>query len=289
MFEQEKQKLKSLFDEEVCHILREANAVLAGGALTSIFTGKEINDLDIYFKTKEGFSHLIRSVYDANTGINIGMKGGRIAHYTDRSILINSYNQEIQLIGMTTYNSVWNIFDSFDFTINMCAYDFRTEEFIMHKDFLKHNAQRFLCFNEKTTFPLVSALRVDKYRERGYTISKAQMFRVLLACNQKKFESWDDFKKELGGLYGLEPDEVVDTSKEFSIEEGMKQLDKIFVPNMKFTPKANPDFEDIMEKFEHMLDPATKQWYGGLVEKYGKFYGYVPSHKRFDDSSFYLD
>ena len=287
MFKSEIDKIKQAIDPDVFQLFKESGVILAGGALTSLFTNREVNDYDLYFRTKEGFCNVLRDMYDLNKDSNTGISTLHVSHYTNRSILVDQYGVNLQFIGMTTYNSIWDIFDSFDFTINMCAFDFKTEELTMHKDFMKHNAQRFLQFNEKTTFPLVSALRVDKYRERGYTISKAQMFRILLACNQKKFESWKDFKNELGGLYGLNPDEVVDESKPFSIEEGMKQINKIFIPNKHFELKANPEFSELIKNFEHMIDAETKAWYDENIKDYNGFY--INHDRKFDNSRFYLD
>lgn len=275
MYQTEINKIKAAFDPEVYQLLQESDAILAGGAITSVFTNREVNDYDIYFKSKGGWCNVLREMYGQNSGnILDGMYSLRVVHYTGRSILCDSSEQKIQLIGFKTFNSVLNIFESFDFTINMAAFEFKTETLTLHKDFLKHNSQRFLSFNEKTDFPLVSALRVDKYKERGYSISKAQMFRLLLAVNNKQFNSWEDFKSELGGLYGLNPDEIVDETKEFSVEEGMRQLDKVFLPNKHYTLKANPEFTELFENFPHMVDETTKKWYdkekesGGLYARY---------------------
>ncbi len=36
---------------------------------------------------------------------------------------------------------------------------------------MKHIAQKVLVLNPKTDYPIISMLRADKYRARGYTIS----------------------------------------------------------------------------------------------------------------------
>lgn len=291
MHEKEIKQIQAQLDPELYQLLRESRAVLAGGALTSIFTNKEVNDWDIYFQTKEGFFNFVRGIYRLNSSDYASLSTARVNHMTDRSILCVDGNQNnIQLIGFKTFNSPWNIFDSFDFTINMAAFDFQTETLTLHKDFLKHNSQRFLQVNEKTDFPLISVLRVDKYRERGYTISKAQMFRLLLAVNKKQFNSWEDFKKELGGLYGLNPDQIVDETKPFSEEEAIRQLDQVFVSTKYVNIDCMPAFSDIYKRFEHMIDEETKEWYDG-VKKSGKRidFLYWDDKAKFDDSKFSLN
>jgi len=279
MFENEKAMLLSNFDEDVIRLFKEAGVIIAGGAITSIFTGREINDFDCYVKTKEGWCKILREMYGYNADNTVASFDLHVCHYTQRSILVtHDIDKKIQLIGMRPFESAWDIFRSFDFTINMGAYDFQQEKFTLHVDFMKHNAQRYLSFNEKTDFPLVSALRVDKYQQRGYTISKAQMFRILLACNLKSFKSWEDFKNELGGLYGLNPDEVVDTSKEFSIEEGMAQLANIFKDNSKFEQKSNPSFSELFNNFPQMIDDKSREWYDSNKDAMGMFNPYAKDY-----------
>lgn len=265
MYQNEINKIKSQIDPDVYSLFQESGAVLAGGAVTSLFTSREINDWDIYFKTKSGFCNVIREMYGYNKdSYTSGIGSMRITHFTKRSILTDVSGENVQLIGFKNFETVENIFKSFDFTINMGAFDFATESMILHEDFMKHNSQRFLSFNERTDFPLISALRVDKYRERGYSISKAQMFRILLAVNSKNFESWEDIKNELGGLYGLNPDEIFDETKPFDINEASKQLDKVFLPNKHYQLKNCPYFQEVMDNFEHMIDEETMNWYNQM-------------------------
>ena len=47
MYEVEKRKIKEMLGSEVYDVLKETKCVLAGGAITSLFTNKEINDFDI--------------------------------------------------------------------------------------------------------------------------------------------------------------------------------------------------------------------------------------------------
>ena len=265
-FSHEREKIKQALGEVVYHHLGACNAVLAGGALTSIFSGAEINDFDIYWKDKEGFSEFIIGLYGVNPALDLSIYDLRVNHYTTRSILLETGHKNhvgegayVQLIGMKVFPSTQDIFDSFDFTINMATFDFRTEEFVFHKNFLKDIAQRRISVNEKTSYPFISVLRVDKYKERGYHISKAQMMKLLLAVNSKQMDSWDKLKEELGGLYGLNPDEVVDDTKEFSLQEAMNQLSKLFVPKEYKNIMVTPSIREITKDFGHMLtEEASK-------------------------------
>ena len=61
-FEIEKNLIKKAIGEDVYDMLKDMKVVLAGGAITSIFSGAEINDFDLYMTDKEGLSRLVAEV-----------------------------------------------------------------------------------------------------------------------------------------------------------------------------------------------------------------------------------
>lgn len=46
-------------------------------------------------------------------------------------------------------------------------------------------------------------LRADKYRVRGYTISRRETMKLGIAVSGLKLESWEDAKAHLSGMYGI--------------------------------------------------------------------------------------
>ena len=52
MYKKEEYILRKSIGEELVKLFTKHNCVLAGGAITSIFSGNRINDYDIYFHTK---------------------------------------------------------------------------------------------------------------------------------------------------------------------------------------------------------------------------------------------
>ena len=83
LYEFERSKLLANISDEMITFLEDSNAILAGGAITSIFTGKEINDLDVYFRTWEDLGAFLYCMQGT---------GYRILSYTDKAVLIY-YNQ----------------------------------------------------------------------------------------------------------------------------------------------------------------------------------------------------
>lgn len=169
------------------------HAFVAGGAITSVFTAKPINDADIYFKSRAAFEKAVFQSYE---------EGFWCVDASKRAVTFSDNGRIVQLMHFDFFPTADDIFKAFDFTINMAALDLDSNEFIFHDDFLKHNAQRFLRFNKGTRYPLASATRVLKYQQRDYTIGKGDILKIALACRGVRLESWDDLKDQIGGAYG---------------------------------------------------------------------------------------
>lgn len=221
-FEYEKNRIKDYLGQELYDELKECKAIVAGGMITSIFTRRDINDVDIYFKSNEdAFNFMVQR------------EGDYIRSETDKAMLFQDTESGLwlQCIYFDFFKNAEEIFKCFDFTVCMGAFDFESEKFILHRDFLKHNAQRILKFNSQTKFPLISALRIEKYKNKGYKISKPEYIKLMLTVNKLNINSLEEFKKQTGGMYGerfnLLFDEKEFENKEFNIETAIELLDKI--------------------------------------------------------------
>ncbi|MNK14401.1 hypothetical protein D3C87_325230 [compost metagenome] len=273
-FKKEENKLLC-FSDDLAYLLERHGCWIAGGAITSVFTGKEINDIDVYFPSKEAFSDVMAEIYEGD----VSYGDARICHATDKSILISSDGQDVQFIVFKFFNSVEEIFKSFDFTAVMGAYSFADQKFILHPDFMRNNAQRFLSFNNGTDYPLISMLRVDKYRERGYTTSKQEMLKIGFAIANKNFDSWDRVIDEVGSMYGLNPEEIFDTTKSFSLDETIIQLENLFIPqkyknidppiDMFSLAKRMPD--KVSQKVLDYVEANKESEWPWMRTKYSKF------------------
>lgn len=197
---------------EKCYTIPDAFA--AGGAVTSVFTGKPINDVDVYFKSREAFEYQVGQAYE---------NGWWCASSSKRAVTFSDNGTIIQFMHFDFFPTAQDIFKAFDFTVVMGALDYDTKEFVFHDDFLKHNSQRFLRFNPGTRYPLASATRVLKYQERGYTIGKGDILKIALACRGVRIESWEDLKDQIGGAYG-EKVVLENEGKEFTLDAAIESL-----------------------------------------------------------------
>ena len=265
-YEIEKAKIKQMLGEDIYNMFKEAKCILAGGAITSLFTNKEINDFDIYFTSKEGLSSVFGQIFCVVEEDFIALYDLITKFATKRSMLcVTRAQQKVQLIHYKIHENVQSIFDSFDFEHVMGAFDFATEEFVLHENFLKANSQRLMQFNPGTDFPITSMMRVQKYKERGYTISKAQMLRIAFTIADRKYDSWEKVKSEVSGLYGIAPEDLFDETKPFSLEEVVLQLDKVIL-NDKYVNTNQPTFEECVELMKHNFSDNFNAWYSALEQ-----------------------
>ncbi len=206
---------------------------LAGGALTSRYTAKPVNDYDLYPKSVDDRAALIEALFD---------DGYYNYHSSDRALtFVADGIHPIQVMIFDVFPTADVIFDFFDFTINMAAIDLDTEEVILHDDFLTHNSQRYLHFNPATKFPYASMMRVKKYQERGYSISQGQTLKILKACANSPITSWENLKSQMGGIYGDSID--ISDDLEFNDENVFNVLDNLVIVK---NPIGYRDYDDYM-------------------------------------------
>lgn len=222
--------------EELEEVLKGLNCFIAGGAITSIFSGKEVNDLDIYFTGLEELCAFIAIAFDCDDLLpekyqelpELGRYSLRYTGHTKKSVMFTDSNgMQVQLIHCAFHETPESIFDSFDFSINMAAYDFKNECFVLDQEFLPDLAARRLAVNTGTSFPIISQLRIDKYKQRGFDISRKEFVKLSLAVANMDINSWDDAMDAIGSMYGYNYDELFDTNVDFSLDEMISQLEDL--------------------------------------------------------------
>ena len=272
-YKKEKAKLKRLIPKTY-ELLKNYNCYIAGGAITSLFTGKEINDIDVYFKSKSELFKFLTEEMDREY----------IVYVTKKAITYKTSNSEtVQFVFMNYYDEAKDIFNDFDFTINMGAFDIQKDKFVLHKDFLKDNVNRRIVFNTSTAFPLVSGTRIRKYIMKGYEIDSLELTKILLTVNNLKINSFDNLEKHLGGMYGENILQFTkeEKEKEFNLANVIDKLNRYYDEEHEFV-RENAEMDSILNiedsilRFQKLLDYQIPYFeYKGLYYMFIKENDYI--------------
>ncbi|WP_339304330.1 hypothetical protein NST33_17905 [Paenibacillus sp. FSL L8-0435] len=245
----EKNKLYNYLGTSLVNTLKEYKAYIAGGTITSLFSNNPVNDIDLYFRDEESLSELIEEIYDnSDDWVNA---------LTSKALLVRVDDKEIQMIHFKYFEKAEDIFDTFDYTVCMGAFDFESEQFVLHEDFLKHNAQRILKFNKNTDFPIVSLLRVQKYKDKGYNISKPEFLRIALSCMELNITDEEELKQHLGGMYGINYDKLIELEEgeSFSLSKIIDRIANIALSEDYFEKPKEIKYDSV----EEILDVIVKE------------------------------
>lgn len=200
--------------------MKKHNVMVAGGVFTSAFSKTQVNDIDCYFHSERDLINFV--VYLAEDHGFL-----RCTSFTDKSLTFVSDSVQLQLIYFKYFEDLHHVFKSFDYTINMCGWDSSTDELVYNENFFPDLAARRLSFNKDTDYPLVSALRIQKYVSRGFSISRSETIKVMLAVANIKIDTVEDFVAQVGGMYGNSVMHYLDQMKgEFTVEKAMNALAK---------------------------------------------------------------
>lgn len=197
--------IKNSFDPKLYQLIADHNGFIAGGAISSLFTKRKINDYDIYFPEGSGTEAL--NAYLDNTKNWTNEYNSNFSHtYKNKNgvALIDPLEygkthvigeMKIQCIN-AFYGEVQDIFNTFDFHCCMGAFTFKTNEFTFDPFFLTDNMSRILRYNyDGAANPLTTLFRVEKYKSYGYTISFDELLKIIFAIKKVKVETKRDLKE----------------------------------------------------------------------------------------------
>jgi len=216
---------------------------IAGGAILSLVTKSEINDYDIYPKNFDGFKSAI-SFFKRNSFsiANISEKAITLTGWLDKTFYV------VQVMLFDWSETVDTIFNNFDFTVCMAAYDFDNEKFIFHNEFYPDIASKTLRFNNNTKYPLASLMRVQKYNKKGFNIGRFEYAKIALALSKKGLpNSWAELESQLGGIYGkqiaLECKDI-----EYTYDNAITILSNMDLNFEEYLKDNSDEFSSISEK-----------------------------------------
>lgn len=292
----EKNKLYAYLSKDMVEIFKKYKVYVAGGTITSLFSNREINDIDVYFPNEKSLINFLREMDEDGVWFVSHTKKATLFKYTFKDNPI-----EVQAIHFDYFDTPEALFNTFDYTACMGCYDFGKEEFVLHDDFLKHNSQRILKFNPNTAYPIVSLLRVQKYEEKGYKISKTEFIRIALTCMDLTVNSYEELKDHLGGMYGENFDKMFSDieDEEFNLRDAIDKLANLALSEDYFNQPEVKEF-DIDEMIRNISkEPVVYMninavhymiGYDGLLEKTDdkpENHVEITAEKYFSENKFY--
>lgn len=229
MYEKEKFLIKKVFGTSLYNELQNNQAILAGGAITSLFCDREIQDYDIYFRTVDD----IGNVKDYLLQHGYHLFGESHYYNSERAFTLTNDDIIIQLIKYKRFTgNPFDLFRSFDYTVCMGAFEFAINKFSFDSDFFQHNSQRKLVFNTTSKNPINALYRLIKYQNKGYTIEGVELIKLALTIHSLELNTYGDVKESITGIN-------VSLLNDF-----LKQLKKDKDQSYSFTP-----FIDLFEEY----------------------------------------
>ncbi len=239
------QRLNNELPQEYRDMISYYDCWLSGGAVLSVVMGTEINDFDIYFKSKY-------DAYEFYMELN-----GTLISSTNKSLVVKRHQDGetyiFNLIIFQYFEYAQDIFDSFDFTC--CKAAWTGKKFIYDSKFMPDVASRRIVYTPSFRYPIASLLRVYKYQKKEFTISRNEMLKIIFQITQHPINSIESLEEELGSHYGISLKKIYPKNEEFSIPRLVEVLsnlpDDLFEIAGDQTDVKEPEiFKEIKEEIE---------------------------------------
>lgn len=192
--------LRKTIGQRFLYALEASNGFVAGGAVRAVFASEPILDVDIFFREKADIEKCVEALKleGEEFGPSFSITDSAWTH------VANGEDEDIpkmrfQLIEAVV-GSPAEVIKGFDFSMCMGAWDPTTGVFILDSLFLKHVAQRRLCFNPNAEFPICSLWRATKFIKRGWKLPGIEAIKLALAIHNIGLGDLGELKRQLLGI-----------------------------------------------------------------------------------------
>ncbi len=248
----------------------KGDIVIAGGTLTSFFSKRPLNDIDIFFEHEDdllcfknrfslqfneynpkGASADMLNAYSYNIGV---FKDEKKNIHNPKQVLV-------QLIHKT--RPIEDTLESFDFTVCKAAFSLMSENFYLHPTFLTDLLQNKLILDGKYS-PVTALFRVLKYQKKGFEISNLEMAKLILAINSLNLKTNQDALTHFRGVYITKPvyGLIEGLSKDKEALFNLNSLQTIEAQEMKkrYKPLPNKDTQSSKEIEKEEEKKGLSSW-----------------------------
>lgn len=189
-------KIKKRFDDKTVQAFKKYGAIVAGGCFSPDMNG-DIKDIDVFFPNYI----LGNRCYKEVTGMTDNSK-------RNKRVFLPGSVAAFEFILFKEVNKVQTLFDSFDISIAQVAYDFSDDR--LHYTSVAAEDLTFSQFRLMTVNCTLGKQmqRVDRYRQKGYTIHESVWDVLKEASNKTDAELNTAFAE--GYMSEPMPDPVLD-------------------------------------------------------------------------------
>jgi hypothetical protein len=183
--------MKEIFDS-----LKANKLVLAGGAITSLFSAARVNDLDFYME----------DLSKKDAAVAFLSKFFKEPPYISENCITfkrkSSKSRKAWTVQLITRfsGSPEELFDNFDFTITTGAYQFSKDRFQFGDRFFTDIASRRLTYLGRSKYPICALFRTKKYQERGYKLPGSTVMHISLSIVRLEITTYKELKQQLLGI-----------------------------------------------------------------------------------------
>lgn len=228
--------LDSIMDSKVSLIARR-DLIVTGGSIASMLKGEEVNDYDIYFKTRESV-RLVADYYATRFNANetrtndvevltsssnpyefkrlaplsnehrviMKVQSDGIAKAESKEmyepIFISdnaiTLTDDIQLI-VRFFGTVEEIHSNFDFIHATCSYDYLEDKLVLPPKAIESLLSGDLYYSG-SKYPVCSLFRLRKFLSRGWNITGGQILKISIQVSELDLMNVDVLRDQLVGV-----------------------------------------------------------------------------------------
>lgn len=167
--------------------------IIAGGCFKSIFSGEQLHDIDMFFRTSEDFYRAVSYFKEHTDEYTPGYENKNVV-----SFIHTKTNLRIECIRKI-FGTPEEILNQFDFTITKFAYEIEaepvdegeweyTDTILYHESFFEHLTMKRLVVDEDMPYPLSTFNRTYKYAKSGFFPCRETKLKILRAVQGVEIE-----------------------------------------------------------------------------------------------------
>ena len=259
--------IESIDNEEVQKLAKE-NTIVTGGCITSMLLKEDVNDYDIYFKTKEAAKVIAQYYVDKVSDPDVLVLDGkdenkehfekeldddrvfifiRSSGFFQKELIENEKHQlhflssnaitltdKIQLV-IRFWGEAKEIHENYDFIHATNYYDYSNNDLNLNKEALESILTKRLIYSG-SLYPLTSIIRTKKFVKRGWDIGAGEYLKMCYQLSQLDLNDIDTLEEQLTGVDVAYFQHLIHALKEASKKETFKLsgsylialIDKIF-------------------------------------------------------------